>query len=138
MEKVFKKYSFIFLITFLVAVDQFIKYLIRYNDGFYICNPGISFGFLIPASVFYSLVALIFVVAILYLLEKINFKDFSINKIGIMFVLGGASSNLLDRFNYGCITDFIDLGFWPVFNLADVFITIGAVIIMAKSSKNNS
>lgn len=138
MEKVFKKYSFIFLIAFLIISDQFVKYLIRYNDGFYVCNPGISFGFIIPATVFYSLVAIIFLVAILYLWGKINFEDFLINKTGIVFILGGAISNLIDRFNYGCVTDIIDLGFWPVFNLADIFITVGAVIIIAKSSNAKS
>ncbi|EKE21105.1 MAG: hypothetical protein ACD_7C00351G0001, partial [uncultured bacterium] len=43
-----------------------------------------------------------------------------------------------DRYNYGCVIDFIDLKFFPVFNLADIFITIGAIIIIMKSFKSNS
>ncbi|MGW8185411.1 MAG: signal peptidase II [Candidatus Moraniibacteriota bacterium] len=135
MKKIAEKYNFIFLISFLILVDQGVKYLIRHSDGFYICNKGISFGFLLPNYVFYPLVVAIFVVAFMYLLGKINFKEFSLNKIGIALILGGAIANLIDRYNHGCVIDFINLGFFPVFNLADIFITAGAIMIIIKSSK---
>jgi signal peptidase II len=135
MKKVAKKYNLIFLISFLILVDQGVKYLIRHSDGFYICNKGISFGFFVPNIVLYPLIAIIFLVSFLYLLEKINFKELIINKIGLSFILGGAVANLIDRFNHGCIIDFINLGFFPVFNLADIFITGGALLIIFKSSK---
>lgn len=138
MKKVAEKYNFIFLISFLILADQVVKYLIRQNGGFYICNKGISFGFLIPNIVFYPLVVMIFVVSFMYLLKKINFKEFYLNRMGLSFILGGAIANLIDRYNHGCVTDFIDLGFFPVFNLADIFIAIGAILIITKSSKNNS
>ncbi len=47
--------------------------------------------------------------------------------------LGGAASNLLDRFWRGAVVDFIDLRFWPVFNLADVAICVGAFIAILNS-----
>jgi signal peptidase II len=43
--------------------------------------------------------------------------------------LGGAVGNLLDRVRFGYVVDFVDLHFWPVFNLADSGITIGSVLI---------
>jgi len=135
MKKIAEKYNFIFLSSFLIVVDQVVKYLIRHSDGFYICNKGISFGFLLPNYIFYPLVLVIFVMAFMYLLGKINFKDFTLNKIGIAFILGGAIANLIDRYNHGCVIDFINLGFFPVFNLADIFITVGAIMIIIKSSK---
>ena len=135
MKKIAEKYNFIFLSSFLILLDQGVKYLIRHSDGFYICNKGISFGFLLPNYVFYPLVVAIFVVAFMYLLGKINFKEFSLNKIGIALILGGAIANLIDRYNHGCVIDFINLGFFPVFNLADIFITAGAIMIIIKSSK---
>lgn len=131
-----KKYNFIFLIFFLVILDQTIKYFIRHSGGFYICNKGISFGFLMPNYIFYLIVAVFFLVSFGYLWEKINFKELKINKIGLSFVLGGALGNLVDRYNYNCVIDFIDLNFFPVFNGADVFIFVGAMIIIFKSFKN--
>jgi len=50
----------------------------------------------------------------------------------LILIFSGALSNLIDRLHYGCIVDFIDLKFWPVFNLADAFITIGGIMIIIK------
>ena len=46
-------------------------------------------------------------------------------RVGLGAVLGGATSNLIDLLRRGAIMDFIDLRIWPVFNLADAFITLG-------------
>jgi signal peptidase II len=46
---------------------------------------------------------------------------------GLGVALGGAGSNLCDRLRYGEVVDFLDLGWWPVFNLADVAITVGVI-----------
>lgn len=135
MKEFIKKYYFVFLIFFVVVIDQLSKYLIRHYDEFYICNPGISFGFLIPNFVFYSIVGIFFLVSFLYLGGKMNVKSFLIDKIGLSFILGGAIANLIDRYDYGCIIDFIDFAILPVFNLADIFITLGAIIIIVRTSK---
>jgi signal peptidase II len=47
------------------------------------------------------------------------------------FLLGGAMSNLVDRLRQGYVTDFLDPDYWPAFNLGDVFITIGVIILIA-------
>jgi len=52
------------------------------------------------------------------------------NIFWILLILSGGISNIIDRIHFGCVIDFIDLGFWPVFNLADIFITIGAIILI--------
>ena len=54
-------------------------------------------------------------------------------QIALGGALGGAASNLLDRFRRGAVVDFIDLGFWPVFNLADVAICVGAFVALLNS-----
>ena len=54
-------------------------------------------------------------------------------QIALGGALGGAASNLLDRFRRGAVVDFIDLSFWPVFNLADVAICIGALVALLNS-----
>jgi signal peptidase II len=45
--------------------------------------------------------------------------------------VGGSVSNLADRVRLGHVTDFLDLGFWPAFNLADTFIVVGVGLLVA-------
>ena len=52
--------------------------------------------------------------------------------IAFSLILGGAIGNLIDRMMYGYVIDFIDFRIWPVFNIADSAITVGAVIIALK------
>lgn len=57
------------------------------------------------------------------------------DNILIILILSGAFSNIIDRLTFGCVTDFIDLKFWPVFNLADIFIVLGAVFLLVRWKK---
>ena len=50
--------------------------------------------------------------------------------VALGLLIGGSASNLIDRVRLGHVTDFIDLGFWPAFNLADAFIVSGVVILL--------
>lgn len=130
-----KKYKLFLILILAIFFDQLVKYLIRSSSGFYICNQGISFGFYIPRIIFYPMVLAIIVFLGAYFLDKITLSKYYISKIGLAFILGGALGNLIDRFNFGCIIDFIDLKFFPVFNLADIFIFVGAIIVLFKSHK---
>jgi lipoprotein signal peptidase len=49
--------------------------------------------------------------------------------VALGFVLGGSISNLVDRVRLGHVTDFLDLRYWPAFNLADVFIVVGVATL---------
>ena len=55
-------------------------------------------------------------------------------KIALSIVLGGAAGNFVDRVRWGYVVDFIDIGIrnvrWPVFNLADVYVTLGICLIV--------
>lgn len=53
----------------------------------------------------------------------------SVAVLALSMILGGGLGNLFDRVNMGYVVDFIDVGFWPVFNLADSFVSIGAVML---------
>lgn len=122
----------ILFIIILIAIDQFSKYLIRQDGGFYICNKGVAFGINVPELLFWVLWVIIFGVVIFY-----AFK----NRAEIFYlslIISGALSNMFDRLYAGCITDFIDLKIWPVFNLADAFITIGAILVIVKNLKSKS
>jgi len=115
----------------LVAIDQLSKYLIRHFGGFYICNPNISWSVAIPSYVFWVFWALL----VVFLLVAMKNKYFVHNTLYIILILAGAVANLIDRFAYGCVVDFIDLKFWPVFNLADIFIVSGAVFLLVRWKK---
>lgn len=54
-------------------------------------------------------------------------------RIAFGAIVGGAVGNILDRFHYAYVVDFIDLRWWPVFNLADSCITIGVMLLMVNS-----
>jgi signal peptidase II len=47
----------------------------------------------------------------------------------VAVVVGGATGNLVDRLRYGSVVDFIDIGFWPIFNLADLSIVVGVAVL---------
>ena len=130
-----KKYlKVISLFISLILLDQFSKYLIRHFDGFYICNSGISFGINLPGFIFW----IIWIIIIIGLVYSI-FKNFpSRLSILLSIILAGALSNMLDRLYFGCVIDFIDLKIWPVFNLADTFISLGAIAIIILILKSKS
>jgi signal peptidase II len=63
--------------------------------------------------------------SILLLVGQRLYFDSTIARIGLGLALGGAAGNLFDRLARGHIIDFIEIGFWPVFNVADVAIVVG-------------
>ncbi len=125
-----------FIISFLslIAIDQFSKYLVRHFGGFYICNSGISFGFQIPEFLFW-LLWIIIISILIYFISKNRFLLFTFY---FLLILAGALGNIIDRLYFGCIIDFIDWKFWPVFNLADVYISIGAILLLFSLLKQKS
>lgn len=135
MFKIENRYHFVLFFGLLVFLDQIFKYLIRQFGGFYVCNKGIAFSLPVPWWIIYAIFFIFFLMVILYLFEKIRLKDYTLNKVGLVLISGGALGNLIDRFRHSCVVDFIDLGFFPVFNLADVFIFVGAIWILFRSVK---
>ncbi len=86
-------------------------------------NTGAAFGlfkYQTAAFIFISLIAIAFTVFYLVKKKVIFYLPFAL-------ILGGAAGNLIDRLRLGYVVDFIDLHFWPVFNIADSCITIGAI-----------
>jgi len=126
------------IFLFLILGDQLVKYFIRFKGGFYICNPNLAWGISIQPYFFWILWSSI-ILGLLFFLQT------SKNKLVPILILSGAISNLVDRLIYGCIIDFIDLNFlftnfkgWPLFNLADLLIVLGLIIIIFKKNKNGS
>lgn len=123
-------------------LDQITKYLIRRNDGFYICNEGVAFGIKIPQILLIVFLVLFLLsgLTFLFIKRKSNFLANKMIRFGLMLLLLGAVSNIIDRFKWGCVIDFIDIGIlnFPLFNLADILITIGAGLIIWGNLGDNS
>ena len=94
----------------------------------HVTNRGIAFG-LLPQWGDYFLYVGIGVILVLLLYQHRLDTGEVLLRLSLGLQLGGALGNLVDRICYGYVLDFIDFKVWPVFNVADSSITIGAVIL---------
>jgi len=99
-------------------------------------NTGIGFGLLSQnANIYYHLISLLIFTVIIFLIYLITKADL-IEKTFFCLILGGAIGNLYDRLIYFAVPDFIDLHInnfhWFTFNIADIFITLGIILIITK------
>tara|TARA_B100001540_G_C15519695_1_gene511904 strand:+ start:147 stop:599 length:453 start_codon:yes stop_codon:yes gene_type:complete len=133
---------FIILIGFDLITKYFVKKNLNLNqsiklneflDLVYVQNYGVSFGFLsnkLPYW-FFVLVGLIIALIIFYLMIIATKK---IEKYAYFIIILGAMGNILDRFINTYVVDFISLHYnnyyWPAFNLADIYITIGIIMLL--------
>ena len=138
----------IFPITALLVViaDQLSKLWIRSNlaigeslfeIGFFrltrVHNTGAAFGLFQGQSFLLTIVASVGVAALLlyalFFYRRFLFLDSKLGKLALGLVLGGTVGNLIDRIRFGYVTDFIDVGIWPTFNIADSATVVGVIII---------
>lgn len=95
-------------------------------------NTGAAFGILPGQPTALKIVAIVGILALvaIILLARRRFP-YLISRgttVGASLLLGGATGNLIDRLRFGQVTDFIDVGMWPAFNVADSAIVIGAIL----------
>ncbi len=129
-----------------VAADQLSKSWIRSNlavgesmpeAGFLrlvqVHNTGSAFGLFpgqtLPLTIvsFIGIATLLFFV--LFMHRRFLFLTTMPAKLSLSLILGGTVGNLTDRLNYGYVTDFIDIGRWPAFNIADSTVVVGTILI---------
>ena len=109
-------------------------YLTSYLNLYLIWNKGIAFGLLsMNESMIYNTITLIIgiiIIAILFML----WRNDNIQRYFLVLIVGGALGNFYDRIIYTAVPDFIDLHFkgfhWFVFNVADIFITVGVFCLI--------
>jgi len=117
-------------------------YVTPYLNLFLIWNKGVAFGlFSIDETIIYRLITYIIAV-IIFVLLIIMIKNNNIKRYFYSLIVGGALGNLYDRIFYSAVPDFIDLHYqdfhWFVFNVADIFITIGVLcLILVEVFSNN-
>ena len=149
MRKVFQSYWGIFTIaTVIIALDQWTKWLVRTNipegqswlpDSLLWLSPyarivhwynkGAAFGIFQEGSMVFTVLAFIVSAAIIYYYPQVSKKDWPL-RLAMSMQLGGAIGNLIDRLTIGHVTDFLSVGTFPVFNIADASISVGCVVLL--------
>ena len=130
----------------IVALDQWTKFLVRTNLAVgeswvpfdwlrpyarivHWNNTGAAFGIFPSGGVVFTVIAVLVIGAILYYFPQIP-REHVATRIALGLQLGGATGNLLSRLYQGSVTDFVSLGSFAVFNVADSCISIGAALLV--------
>ena len=139
------------LIFFIFLIDRVSKILIIDSPETYekfgmsvtpflnlnlIWNEGIAFGFFsFEEKLYYNLLT-IFIGLITAVIIWLMFKSKGFEKLSFMMIIGGSLGNIFDRVFYSAVPDFIDIHInnfhWFIFNVADIFITLGIICLISK------
>lgn len=92
-------------------------------------NTGVAFGLFQDYGQIFKVLAIVVAIAIVYYFPRVPTRDWAL-RAAMGLQLGGALGNLIDRLTIGHVTDFISVGAFPVFNLADASITIGVAVLL--------
>ena len=149
-----KKYKSFILTIILVIIDLTVKLIIKntmipnqsitiINNFFYITyvkNTGAAWSILSGRKIFLIIFSLIVIISIIYYIIKR--KEYNkLELIGYSMVLSGAIGNLIDRIIYGYVIDYLDFYIfnydYPIFNIADILIVIGIIIIFISYGGKN-
>ena len=150
INKIQTKIYFLSLSIFIVLIDQFTKYLMFHNKKIFINkdfllfkldfvkNYGAAFNIFSGSRIFLSLISILFSIILIYLIFRKNTLN-SFDLYSYSFILGGTFGNGIDRIYKGFVVDFINLNIinFPVFNIADISINIGFIILLYNIFKNN-
>lgn len=131
-----------------VALDQWTKWWVRQNIEFgglwlpeglawlspyarlvHWYNSGAAFGIFQNGNLVFTVLAFIVIGAIIYYYPHAEPNDWTL-KLAMGLQLGGALGNLIDRLMMGRVTDFISVGSFPVFNIADASISVGVAVLL--------
>ena len=150
INKIQTKIYFLSLSIFIALIDQFTKYLMFYNNKLFINkdfllfkldfvkNYGAAFNIFSGSRILLSLISIFFSIVLIYLIFRNNTLKL-IDLYSYSFILGGTIGNGIDRIYRGFVVDFINLNIinFPVFNIADISINIGFIILLYNIFKNN-
>jgi signal peptidase II len=146
LRKYLADYLSLFLIaSLIVLLDQLTKYIIRsnldlgeiYRPDLWITqfarivhwqNTGAAFGMFQSLGNVFMILSIIVSAAIIYYFPQVPRHD-KLIRLSMAMLLGGAVGNLIDRLYQGYVTDFISVGKFPVFNIADASISLGVAVL---------
>ncbi len=145
-KRIFRHYLLLFAISLLVIVlDQWSKGLIRRNLALgeeiypipflapffrftYLQNTGAAFGMFQNANILLLILAVIIAAAVIWYYHRAVDEPL-LYRVSLGLILGGALGNMIDRVQLGFVTDFVAVGRFPVFNVADSSVTVGVALI---------
>ena len=127
----FDRATKIYLINLQSTGTEVDYYIFPFLNFFLIWNTGIGFGIAsFESNIFYHILTMIIVVVNLVLIFLL-FRAKNINVYLLALIIGGSLGNLFDRIYYYAVPDFIDFHIgnfhWFIFNVADIFITVGII-----------
>lgn len=147
MKKQLKDYAFLLSISgFIIALDQITKILVRQNLDFRDTwvpwdwlspyarivnwqNTGAAFGLFQGMNTVFMILAVLVSIGILYYFPRVPRSEWYL-RLALAMQLSGALGNLIDRIHQGYVTDFISVGTFAVFNVADASISVGTAIML--------
>jgi signal peptidase II len=146
VSKVRKYFFLVGIAGGVIALDQWTKYLVRFRleEGtswspfewlmpyariIHWTNTGAAFGLFKSWGLVITVIAILVSLAILYYFPRIPSSQVAL-RLAMAMQLGGAMGNLIDRLIHGTVTDFVSVGTFPVFNVADACISIGVAILV--------
>jgi len=147
LKRAVKNYFFLFLlVSVIVILDQISKTAVRNNLRIneiwspwpwltpyarivHLSNTGVAFGMFQGLGGIFTILAIIVSAAIIYYYPRVPAQDWTL-RLALGLQLSGAVGNLIDRITQGFVTDFISIGNFAVFNVADSCITVGVGILV--------
>ena len=130
----------LFIISLIIIVlDQVTKILTKNIDYeifpffsfIYTTNTGAAFGVFKEQTTLITFLSIMIIGALIYFIPKIEKENY----FAYSLLLGGAIGNLIDRIFLGHVRDFISIWVWPIFNIADIAISIGIILIIYNEIK---
>ncbi len=147
MKKYFWDYLFLIgIAAIIVALDQWTKYLVRtqiplggswspwawlapYARIVHWQNTGAAFGMFQGFGLVFTILAFVVALGILYYFPRVPRNEWLL-RVTMTMMFGGAVGNLIDRLTLGTVTDFVSVGTFAVFNVADASISVGTAIMV--------
>jgi signal peptidase II len=148
MRVIRKYWAIITIVLAIVVLDQWTKGLVRANIPFggswlpeslawlspfarivHWSNTGAAFGIFQQGGMVFTVLAFVVIALILIYYPHVEQADWSL-RLAMSMQLGGAIGNLIDRLTLGHVVDFISVGNFPVFNVADASISVGAAVLL--------
>ena len=115
------------IINHSISINNFLNFTLAFNHG-------AAFSFLSDAGGWQRWFFIIFSLIVILIITYILVKEKNSQYIAFSFVIGGAIGNLYDRILYGYVIDFIEFHYnsfyWPIFNIADIAISIGIILLL--------